>query len=242
MSFLLLRRSSRGMLERPFTQGDPMMRCGRRLAVALAVALVSGLAVEGLRPSATAGEPLDDRLGVRTTLLFLLLRSDIQKDLALEPAQVVELNRFANALYRKALTLKGKNGPGVVAARRAIDEEESNWLRSHLRPEQHERLGQIDLQWEGASALLSRPVIAEYLGLTAEQQGQIARVYNDARKKRGGAGPWTYKEHLEITKKAIALLSEKQQHFWARVLGRPCEFVIAAPAAPAAGGQKAGGR
>ena len=75
--------------------------------------------------------------------------------------------------------------------------------------------------------MLNRPVVAEFLGLTAEQQDQVSRVYGDAEKARVRQGPWTYEEHLEITRKAIAILSDKQKHLWAKVLGRPCRFVIA---------------
>jgi hypothetical protein len=220
-----------------------MIRAGGRLAFALTV--LGGLSVLGSTRIAAAGEPLDDRLGIRTVPLFLLFRSDIQKDLQFDPAQIAELNRFAAELYGKALSLKGKVGPGVVAARRAIDEEESSWINAHLRPDQRERLGQIDLQWEGPSALLSRPVVAEYLRLTSDQQDQIARVYSDAKKERVSQGPWTYEEHIEITRKSIALLSEKQRHLWAKVLGRPCRFLIAAgPPAQArpSGGETTSGR
>jgi hypothetical protein len=203
-----------------------MMRAGRRLVVPLA--LLGCLLVPGSKATAFGAEPLDDRLGVRTPLVFLLIRSDIQKDLSLEPTQIAEANRFAAELYRRALLLKGKAGPGVVAARRAIDEAGNDWLSKHLTPEQRERLGQIDLQWEGVSALLSRPVVIDFLGMTDEQRDQVSRVFSDRIKARGGQGPWTYEEHLEITRKAIAVLTDKQKHLWAKVLGRPCRFVIGA--------------
>ncbi len=113
-----------------------------------------------------------------------------------------------------------------MEARKEIDEAESGWMRTHLTPEQHERLGQIDLQWEGVSALLTRPVVADYLGLTAGQQDQVSRLYSEAKKGRSKQRSWTYEEHLEITRKAIAILDDKQKHLWAKVLGRPCQFVI----------------
>jgi hypothetical protein len=203
-----------------------MMRARRRVVFPLAL-LGIVLVLASLR-TAAGSEPLDDRLGVRTPLLFLLVRSDVQKDLGLEPARIAEVNRFAAELYERALSLKGKVGTGAVAARRAIDEAESEWLTTHLKPEQRERLGQIDLQWEGVSALLSRPVVIDFLGLTDEQRDRVSRVYSDAMKDRVRRGPWTYEEHIELTRKALAVLSEKQKHLWAKVLGRPCRFVIAA--------------
>ena len=175
---------------------------------------------------AAAGEPFDDRLGVRTPLVFLLMRSDIDAELGLEPPQVAEVKRFAADLYNRALRLRGRTDAGVVAARKEIDEAESAWMRTHLTPEQHERLGQIDLQWEGVSALLTRPAVADYLGTTSQEQDQVARLYSEAKKARNKQGSWTYEEHLELTRKALAVLAEKQKHLWAKVLGRPCHFVI----------------
>ncbi len=201
-----------------------MMRVGRKLVLALGI-LVPGAMLLAQR-SAGGAEPLDDRLGVRITPLFLLLRSDIQKDLALEPAQVAEVNQVAPAFYRKALNLKGKKGPGLIAARQAIDAEESRWMNTHLSPGQRERLAQIDLQWEGATALINRPIVAEYLRLTADQQTQVARIISNAQMMRAGPTPWTYELHLETTRKAIALLSEKQRQLWVHVLGPPCHFAI----------------
>ena len=86
---------------------------------------------------AAAGEPFDDRLGVRTPLVFLLMRSDIDAELGLEPPQVAEVKRFAADLYNRALRLRGRTDAGVVAARKEIDEAESAWMRTHLTPEQH---------------------------------------------------------------------------------------------------------
>ena len=206
--------------------GAPIMRAGRWIVLGLAI--LGGGTVLGSMTSARGSEPLDDRLGVRVAPVFLMIRSDIQKDLGLERAQIAEVNRFAAVLYGKALSLKGKAGPEVVAARRAIDEEESEWMSSHLKVEQRERLGQIELQWEGASAVLNRPAVAEYLGLTSDQRDQVAHVYGNAKRERVKAGPCTYEEHLEVTRKAIAVLSDKQKQLWVKVLGRPCRFVIAA--------------
>jgi hypothetical protein len=213
------------------------MRAGRRLVLILAFA--GGFALVGSKQHARAGEPLDDRLGVRTAPLFLLLRADIQKELGLAPPEIAEVKRVAESLYVKALDLKGKTGPGVEAARRALNGEGSNWISAHLKPEQRERLGQIELQWEGATALLNRPIVAEYLGMTSDQQDQLARVCGEAKKERVRQGPWTYEEHLELTRKTIAVLSEKQRHLWAKVLGRPCRFAI--PAAHAFPGPQSGG-
>jgi len=200
-----------------------------------------GVALLGFTRDARTGEPLDDRLGLRSAPIFLLIRGDVQKDLALEAAQISEVHREAAELDRKARALKGSKASGVVAARRVIDEESSQWLAVHLTPKQRERLAQIELQWEGSAALLSRPLLAEYLNLTPDQQDKVERCVSAARAERP-PGPWDYDGHVALTRKAISLLSEKQQDLWIRLLGPPCRFSIAAkpqasPAQPAAGGQ-----
>jgi hypothetical protein len=202
------------------------MRHGSTLAIAF-------FALGALTPVALGGEPFDDRLGIRTVPIYLLMRSDVQADLKLDPNQVAEAHRAAARLYAKALTLRGKVGAGAVAARRVLDDEESHWLSSHLAPPQLDRLGQIDLQWEGAAAMLNRPVVAEYLSLTAEQQQRVAQVVAEGRSQRVQS-PWTSADHVNHTRRAIAVLTDKQKDLWIHVLGPPCRFAITAnaPALP----------
>jgi len=205
------------------------MRQGSTVVTAL---ITVGLTLAGFTQVARCGEPLDDRLGIRTVPIFLLTRSDVQADLKLDPNQISESHRAASALYYKALSLRGKAGGGVVAARRAVDEDQTRWLSTHLTPQQLERLGQIDLQWEGAAAMLNRPVVAEYLGLTREQQEKVARYIAEGRQQRARA-TWTSAEHVGLARKAISVLSDKQKDLWIHVLGPPCRFSIAAgPQAP----------
>ncbi len=65
-----------------------MMRARKRFA--LEVVFIGALSALG-STRAWAGEPFDDRLGVRTPLVFLLMRSDIEAELGLEPPQVAEV-------------------------------------------------------------------------------------------------------------------------------------------------------
>jgi hypothetical protein len=205
----------------------------------LRVVLLVGLAAFAFAPFARAGEPFDDHLGIRIPRLFLLMRTDVQSDLALPADQVAEIHRAASALYRKALRLKGRTGAGIVAARRMIDEDEARWVAAHLTPDQVFRLDQIDLQWEGARALLplSRPLVAKDLNLTDEQEKSIGQVISEAANRRAQGG-WTYDDHTSLSRQAISLLNDKQKTLWIHVLGRPCIFAVAAkttgpPARPA---------
>jgi len=197
----------------------------------------------GFARPARGGEPLDQRLGMRTAPIFLLTRSDVQTDLKLDSNQVAECHRAAVALYRKATSLKGKTGPAMVAARRTIDEELSEWLTTHLSPEQLARLDQIDLQWEGASAMLSRPMLDDHLSLTPDQREKVAECISEKKAQKAHSA-WTYDDHVKLTRKAIAVLSDRQRDLWIHVLGPPCRFTIGVnaqtPHSPARRAREAG--
>jgi hypothetical protein len=201
------------------------MRQGSTVITAL---FATGLVLGALTPVAHAGEPLDDRLGIRTAPILLLFRSDVQADLKLTPGQISESRREAIALYDKAqkLSARGKSGAGVVAARRIVDDEQSEWLNKNLTADQLNRLGQIDLQWEGAAAMLSRPMLAEYLSLTPDQRDRLARLVAASGQQRTQSA-WTYSHHLNLTHQAISVLSDKQYDLWVLLVGTPLRFTIA---------------
>src|SRR5271165_1149516 len=169
----------------------------------------------------------DNRLGIRTAPLLLLSRPDVQVDLRLERAQILGTQNTINELTRRALTLRGKAGAAVVAERRAIDEAQLEWLSSNLTGNQLERLRQIELQWEGVPAMLSRPMVAGYLKLTSEQQQALARIIAERNRLRtqGRSAPQT--EH-DFRQRALSVLSTGQQELWTNLLGTPFRFVATA--------------
>lgn len=202
------------------------------------LALSLQLAGVGAIGSGRAGEFLDDRLGSRTVPIFLLMRSDVQVDLKLEPAQVIEARRTAGDLYYKAKALRGQTGPALVAARRAIDSEESLWLSRHLSELQFKRLRQIDLQWEGVAAMVNRPFVAEYLGLSSEQMQTLARCVAQHKQSLRSQPRWTPADQERLTRQAMTLLSDSQKQLWYNLLGPACRFSVVASvenAAPAPG-------
>jgi hypothetical protein len=209
------------------------MRHGRILAHALLTVGVL-LAAEQTR-AATAAEPLDDRLGIRTVPIMLLLRSDVQVDLKLDAQQIALCHRAARVFYQRALAIRGRTGPGVVGERRAIDEQWNDWLQKQLTEAQLSRLDQLDLQWEGASAMLSRPKLLDALRLTQEQKETVSKLVSDARARRTNAPP-TYDDHVDLTRRAIAVLNDSQKKLWIDLLGPACPFSVAsrvtAPATP----------
>jgi hypothetical protein len=191
----------------------------------LTVMLVAlGLGLFGIERVGESSEPLDNRLGLRIQPIFLLTRVDVQTDLKLLPDQIADANRVGAELYRRAQFLRGQKGPAVDEERRKIDYELTRWLVERLTVLQFERLREIDLQWEGAAAMV-RPIVVEYLGLTPEQQQKVRQYLKDSMKQREQA-PWTATDHTQLTRKAVGILSDTQKERWTDLLGKPCQFAF----------------
>ncbi len=204
------------------------MRQGKRRIVYFAIfwcscGLATSMRAQSSGPVGSWCLP-DDRRGIRTAPLLLISRPDIQLDLHLERAQILGIQTTINELTRRAMALRGKSGPAVVAERRAIDEAQLEWLSNNLTGNQLERLRQIELQWEGIPAMLSRPTVAGYLKLTAEQQQTLARIIAERNRLRaqGRSAPLV---EQTLHQQAMSVLSSEQQQQWGRLLGTPCRFV-----------------
>ena len=167
----------------------------------------------------------DTRVGIRTAPLLLLSRPDVQADLRLEPVQISGIHDTINELTRRALALRGKTGPAVMTERRAIDEAQAEWLARNLSGNQLARLRQIELQWEGARAMLSRPTVADYLKLTPEQRQMLVRTITQSNLQRN-RGASTPQDEQALSDAARSVLSKIQQELWANLLGTPCRFAM----------------
>lgn len=196
----------------------------RTLAIAMPLVLVAGV----LPSSPSWGEePLpDSRFGHRTAPLMLLSRPDVRADLGLGPNQIEEAQYAIAALHAKAAALRGKSGPDVVKARERIDAEEQRWLKAHLTEVQYARLHQIDLQWEGTSAIVSRNAISNRLQLSKSQFDQIAQAVARRNHERdSGAEDPGREAHLK--RAVVAVLNETQREEWARMVGHPFKLQLA---------------
>jgi hypothetical protein len=167
----------------------------------------------------------DSRVGIRTAPLLLLSRPDVQADLRLEPVQISGIHDTINELTKRALALRGKTGPTVMTERRAIDEAQAEWLARNLSGNQLARLRQIELQWEGARAMLSRPTVAEYLKLTSEQRQMLVRTVTRSSLQRD-RGASTAQAEQALSDAARSVLSKVQQELWSNLLGTPCRFAM----------------
>ncbi len=167
----------------------------------------------------------DERFGRPIAPIFLLPRPDVRADLQLNPRQVAGAREMAGRLADRLLAMKNRPEPASRSEMREIDEAMASWLRRELSPVQLDRLSEISLQWEGASAL-GHPSVAEYLGLGKPQRQRIHEllVERDRRQAGRALGPG---EFDRISREAIAVLSPEQLTRWREMLGPPCQFSIA---------------
>jgi hypothetical protein len=191
----------------------------RGLASASGILLLWLAVLAGSTQSAEESVP-DSRIGTRTAPLLLLSRSDVRRELRLSEKQVVEAERAVATLHAQAARLRGQKGEAIQEARKRIDLEQEQWLHTHLTPPQLERLIQIDLQWEGASAVISRPVVAERLHLTPTQETQLRAVLNRRNTERV-AGKYDEELNSRVERDVMTILSERQQEEWKKLVGMP---------------------
>ncbi len=182
-------------------------------------------------PPAAPGRTLflsDDRLGTRTAPMLLLTRPEIQADLGLTPAQVASALAAVTDLHHRAEGLRGRgNGQDAAAVRRGIDEAQQGWLSGNLSEEQQARLLQIDLQWEGPSALVTRASVVEVVGLdnrqvTALKARLTATLSDQAFQRDPLSRARVQLQHVQ------EILDQNQQSRWLGLLGRPLTFATAA--------------
>ena len=183
---------------------------------------------------ARGGEGLPDaRLGIRATPMLLLTRPDVRADLRLSPEQAADAGRTIDDLREKAQALKGRTDAEVVALRGEIDTASRLWIERKLTPAQRDRLIQLDLQWEGPSAVITRPIVAENLALTDTQRQVLARIVADHHSRRG-SGPPVEADEAALARSIHEQLTEGQERRWQALIGPTAPFRPATRSAPPA--------
>jgi hypothetical protein len=187
--------------------------------------LILVLAGAGLEPRTGEVQVPDERFGCRTAPILLLTRPDVQSELQLDQRQVASAKAAIARLLPRAWNLKGKKGVSVAQERRSIDLEMDRWLTDSLSETQRARLLQVNLQWEGAAALM-RDHVASHLKLSNDQRGAIKRLVAQLEETRRSRGTLTPVEIGRCTAQAEAVLSHAQNVDWIFLLGPPCRFTI----------------
>jgi hypothetical protein len=193
--------------------------------------LMAGASTASIPASSLAGPPplTNDRLGIRTAPLLLLSRPDVRAEVGLDAAQAADADRALQELYDQAAALRGKRGAEMNDKKRAIDEAEQRWLETRLSEAQRKRLIQLDLQWEGPSALIHRPVLADHLSLTNEQRAALTEAVA-VRNRRRSEGADLVECERQLFETARGLLTAQQQQQWRAMLGPLFPFTRTASA------------
>jgi hypothetical protein len=168
----------------------------------------------------------DSLIGDRIAPLLLLSRADIRADVGLDPRQTAELERAIAEHHARAAALRGKSGSSAVAARREIDESMQRWIDAHLSEAQRVRLIQIELWWEGPSALVTRPIVADTLSLTHAQRQTLGGAVNEYRQKRR-SGTLRPEDVEHLAKLSFDILNEEQRLRYNEMRGRPIKLETA---------------
>jgi hypothetical protein len=189
---------------------------------AIVMLLVLGLGDAAAPAARGEGEWMlpESRMGIRTAPLLLLSRPDVRADVGLDDRQAADAWRTLAALYTQAAAVRGKTDAEADATRHAILVTQQRWIESRLSPAQRTRLIQIDLQWEGPAALVTRPVVTDTLALSLAQRTTLTRAVAERNQKRA-RGPAQRSDDRLLAEQALATLSEEQKQRWKAMLGRP---------------------
>jgi hypothetical protein len=177
------------------------------------------------RASAEGGLP-DSRRGIRTAPVLLLSRADVRAELRLSPEQAADAERTIADLHEKAQLLKGRTDAEAVAARGEVEDACRLWIERSLTPPQRDRLTQLDYQWEGPSAVITRAKVAESLALTDAQRQALAKAVAERNGRRGG-GPPVDADEAGLARVVNEQLTEGQDRRWQAIIGAPFSFKAA---------------
>ena len=201
--------------------------CQRSTYVTAVAALLLGLssAVCAVRAGSTNDAPLpDERLGIRTAPILLLSRFDVRADLKLSAEQVAKAETAITDFWVDANAVKGMRGAAALEARKQVDRRLQLWFEANLTQPQRTRLLQIDLQWEGPSALL-RPVVADSLALSPAQRESIAVCVNASHDERA-RNALTPAREVALNKAALKVLKPAQLTRWRAMIGEPFTPIV----------------
>jgi hypothetical protein len=172
---------------------------------------------------------------------FQVFRDKVQEELTLSDEQKEKLAKQLEATVQEAMQffqqLEGKKPEErekeLHAYRQKAQEKLAVFLKDTLKPRQHERLRQLELQVEGPFAL-GRPDLSKEMKLTDEQRKQfmtlvqemqqkIEPLIKEAQTKRNPEEirPRAMKLRKEYAGKIETLLTEAQKKQWQDMLGKP---------------------
>lgn len=160
---------------------------------------------------------------------ILLVRPDVQKELNLTAQQKAKIEEMQQAMRRAREELRSL--PPDQRRRHMAELRQKNDPTSVLTETQKKRLRELELQWQGPTALMN-PEIAKEVGLTQEQRAKIMGILREQfqglrdRSPQGGVrDPQALeKAREEAEKKILEVLTPAQRQKWDQMLGKPFNF------------------
>ncbi len=176
--------------------------------------------------------------------MFVLLRLEqVQKELNLSDEQKEKIKELAKEM------MPGRPSEGQAPSpedRRAMMEKVQKKLAEILKPEQLERLKQIQLQAQGAAAL-GNPEVVKTLGITDDQRAKLKTLRDEADGKRreliGSMRDLSREERREkmaenqekirqiqkeLMEKALAVLTPEQREKFEKLQGKKIDLDFSA--------------
>lgn len=172
---------------------------------------------------------------------MLLVNKGVQKELKLNDEQTEKVETFAREWGAKMREeYQGLNDLSEDERRTKMQELNKGraealhkGLAEIMKPEQHKRFEQIDLQVSGSNAFAT-PKVVEGLKITDEQRAKIRQVNEDLRQTmadaredfqndREGAMKQMLEGRKAASEKVMAMLTEEQKSSWKEMVGEPFE-------------------
>lgn len=166
--------------------------------------------------------------------MMLLMREDVQKELNLSQTQKAKLEQMRQEMMQAMQQLRDLPPEQRREQRQALQQRYDP--TSVLTDAQRKRLRELELQWQGPSALLD-PEIARQVGLTEEQQAKIRGIIQESfqamrERFQPGQPPEQSGDRMQeiqrareqTEKKILEVLTPAQRERWQQLLGKPFEF------------------
>jgi hypothetical protein len=197
----------------------------------LAVALVLPLALVSMARGEKAEKAEKAKMIAESDVVevMLLRQKSVRDELKIDREESKKILEFTHKQHEAAEATSKLPKEQQKARWDSMGKENEEFLSKALKPEQRKRLEQIALQ-TASLLMVSRPEVARQLNITKEQEGQITKLQEDARKKfhelREAGNKAGLDEKLAELRnhnhEALAkLLTEDQKRKWKELVGAP---------------------
>lgn len=196
----------------------------RLLAVAVAMLVVTSTAM-AQGPRGGGGRGFGGGMGGMGTDSAAMLRNEkVQKALELSADQVEQLGKVAQEARDARGDLRDLDREEMMSRMREMREKTQSKINDILLPHQRDRLSEIQIQINGARALMQEDV-AKKLNLTDDQKEKLREAFSFRRGGRAGnrgegERPDFQQMMEEQTKEAMGVLTDSQKEQFEKMKGK----------------------